>query len=42
MDYPYQYQLDEVRTQDNLPYSAEEKRAFFESIAKDVFRLDIG
>lgn len=41
MDYPYQYQLDEVRTQDNLPYSAGEKKAFFESIAKDVFRLDI-
>jgi 5-carboxyvanillate decarboxylase len=41
MDYPYQYQLDEVRTQDNLPYSAQEKKAFFESIAKDVFRLDI-
>jgi 5-carboxyvanillate decarboxylase len=40
MDYPYQYQADEVRTQDALPYSAAEKKAFFETIARDVFKLD--
>lgn len=40
MDYPYQYQADEVRAQDALPYSAEEKKAFFETIAKDVFKID--
>jgi 5-carboxyvanillate decarboxylase len=40
MDYPYQYQADEVRTQDALPYSLHEKKAFFETIARDVFKLD--
>ncbi|OZD18194.1 amidohydrolase [Rhodococcus sp. 06-156-3C] len=41
MDYPYQFVPDEVKTQDALPISQSEKRAFFESIAVDVFGLNI-
>lgn len=40
MDYPYQVSAEEVQTQDALRYSASEKKDFFESIARDVFRVD--
>jgi 5-carboxyvanillate decarboxylase len=39
MDYPYQYVLDEVRTQDSLPVSDADKRKFYQTIAEQVFRL---
>ena len=39
MDYPYQFVADEVRTQDELPISTRERKAFFETIATDVFGL---
>ncbi|MER7797505.1 amidohydrolase family protein [Microbacterium sp. NPDC096154] len=40
MDYPYNYEPDEVRMQDALPLSLPEKKAFFQDIALDVFDLD--
>lgn len=40
MDYPYNYEPDEVRMQDALPLSLEEKKAFFQDIAIEVFDLD--
>lgn len=39
MDYPYQFVVDEVRTQDRLPIGPGERKAFFETIAADVFDL---
>lgn len=41
MDYPYQYAADEVRLQDALPLNIIERRAFFETIATDLFGLHI-
>lgn len=41
MDYPYQFDVAEVVEQDNLPLSGAEKKAFFEDIARDVFRLEV-
>lgn len=40
MDYPYNYDPDEVRMQDDLPLETAEKKAFFQDIAVDVFDLD--
>jgi len=40
MDYPYQYEPDEVAAMDALPMSDYEKQRFFEGIATDVFGLD--
>jgi|SRR5690625_1234211 len=39
MDYPYQYELEEVVEQDNLPIPLEEKKDFFENTARKVFNL---
>jgi 5-carboxyvanillate decarboxylase len=39
MDYPYQYVLDEVRTQDSLPISGADKKKFYQTTAEQVFRL---
>jgi len=39
MDYPYQVIADEVREQDNLPISFEDKRKFFQLNAESVFSL---
>jgi 2,3-dihydroxybenzoate decarboxylase len=39
MDYPYQFLPDEVKMSDALPISAEELRAFYETIATRVFKL---
>ncbi|MFD2416738.1 amidohydrolase family protein [Amycolatopsis pigmentata] len=39
MDYPYEYEADEVVTQDALPLSAEEKKAFFQTNAERLFHL---
>jgi 2,3-dihydroxybenzoate decarboxylase len=39
MDYPYQYEPDEVRAQDELAFTAAEKRAFFQANAERVFNL---
>lgn len=39
MDYPYQYELDEVVEQDNLPMPLKEKKDFYENTARKVFKL---
>jgi len=39
MDYPYQYVADEVRMQDNLPISFEDKRCYFQTNAERVFNI---
>lgn len=39
MDYPYQFESAEVEEMDALPYPAEERRAFFQTIAEDVFGI---
>jgi 5-carboxyvanillate decarboxylase len=39
MDYPYQYEPAEVVIQDNLPVSAAELKAFFQTNAEQVFGL---
>lgn len=39
MDYPYQYQADEVAAQDAMTMSAEDKKAFFQTNAETVFGL---
>ena len=39
MDYPYQYVPEEVKVQDALPMSAEDKRKFFQSNAERLFSL---
>lgn len=39
MDYPYQFVADEVRIQDGLSVSLEEKRAFFQTNAERLFGL---
>jgi 2,3-dihydroxybenzoate decarboxylase len=39
MDYPYEYQADEVRWQDDLPLTAAEKKQFYQTNAETVFRL---
>ncbi|GAA0925967.1 amidohydrolase family protein [Pseudonocardia zijingensis] len=41
MDYPYQYEPDEVRHQDELPLDAAAKREFFEGIATRLFHLTV-
>lgn len=40
MDYPYQYIADEVREQDNLPISFEDKQKFFQLNAEKVFAIN--
>ena len=39
MDYPYQYQRDEVVAMDKMSMSAEDKRKFFQSNAEKVFKI---
>jgi 5-carboxyvanillate decarboxylase len=39
MDYPYQYEPDEVVAMDALPISDAEKKAFYQSNAEAVFKL---
>jgi 5-carboxyvanillate decarboxylase len=39
MDYPYQYDIDEVHYSDAFPISPAEKKMFFQSNAERVFRL---
>jgi 5-carboxyvanillate decarboxylase len=39
MDYPYQFEPDEVVAMDALPMSAEEKKAFYQTNAEKVFKL---
>ena len=39
MDYPYQYEVDEVSAQDAMTMSLEDKKAFFQSNAERVFGL---
>lgn len=39
MDYPYQYVPDEVRAQDAMAMSIEDKKAFFQTNAERVFNL---
>jgi 2,3-dihydroxybenzoate decarboxylase len=40
MDYPYNYEPAEVAMQEALPFTPEEKKAFFQDIAIGVFGLD--
>lgn len=42
MDYPYQYNVEEVAALDALPISVEDKAAFFEGNARRLFRLKDG
>jgi 2,3-dihydroxybenzoate decarboxylase len=39
MDYPYQYQPEEVAAQDAMTMSPQDKRAFFQTNAERVFGL---
>jgi 5-carboxyvanillate decarboxylase len=39
MDYPYQFDIDEVAASDNLPLSDNDKRKFFQVNAEHVFSL---
>ena len=39
MDYPYQYELDEVTATDNLPISKSNKKMLFQTNAEKVFAL---
>jgi 5-carboxyvanillate decarboxylase len=39
MDYPYEYVTDEVVAQDDLPISLDEKKAFFQTTAEQLFHL---
>jgi 2,3-dihydroxybenzoate decarboxylase len=39
MDYPYQYLPEEVTAHENLPITAQEKAALFQTNAERVFRL---
>ena len=39
MDYPYQYELDEVTATDNVPISEGEKKKLFQTNAERVFAL---
>jgi 2,3-dihydroxybenzoate decarboxylase len=39
MDYPYEYSVDEVRRQDDLPLTVAEKKQFFQLNAESVFHL---
>jgi len=42
MDYPYEYLIDEVRWQDDLPLTIAEKKQFYQTIAEEVFNLPKG
>ncbi|MBU0590267.1 MAG: amidohydrolase family protein [Gammaproteobacteria bacterium] len=39
MDYPYQYQADEVRAMDSMDMSVEDKTKFFQTNAERVFKI---
>jgi 5-carboxyvanillate decarboxylase len=39
MDYPYQYVPEEVTATEQLPLGADARKAFFQGIAEEVFRL---
>jgi 2,3-dihydroxybenzoate decarboxylase len=39
MDYPYEYSVDEVRWQDDLPLTVTEKKQFYQTNAETVFGL---
>jgi 5-carboxyvanillate decarboxylase len=39
MDYPYEYSVDEVRWQDDLPLTVAEKKQFYQTNAETVFGL---
>ncbi len=39
MDYPYQYDIEEVHAMDVLPISFEDKKKFFQTNAEHVFDL---
>ena len=39
MDYPYEYSIDEVRWQDDLPLTVAEKKQFYQTNAEAVFGL---
>ncbi|MGP4014256.1 amidohydrolase family protein [Saccharopolyspora sp. 5N708] len=41
MDYPYQYAPDEVRAQDGLSISLDERRQFFETTATELFGISL-
>jgi 5-carboxyvanillate decarboxylase len=39
MDYPYEYEADEVRAQDELSLSPDELKAFYQTNAEKLFNL---
>lgn len=39
MDYPYQYELDEVSAMDNMPLTQAQKQQFFQTNAERIFKL---
>ena len=39
MDYPWQFEADEVRAHDDLPLSVEERRALMQTNAERLFNL---
>jgi 5-carboxyvanillate decarboxylase len=41
MDYPYEYSVNEVRWQDDLPLTVAEKKQFYQTNAEDVFGLAV-
>jgi 2,3-dihydroxybenzoate decarboxylase len=41
MDYPYQYDIEEVHAMDALPISYDDKKAFFQTNAERVFNLAV-
>ncbi|MGT2564429.1 amidohydrolase family protein, partial [Streptococcus viridans] len=41
MDYPYEYEIDEVLTHDRLDVDAETKRMLFQTNAERVFGLNV-
>ena len=42
MDYPYQYEPDEVRAHDLLDIGIEDKKKLMQTNAERVFKLDFG
>jgi 5-carboxyvanillate decarboxylase len=40
MDYPYQHVIDEVIALDNMDMAPEAKKAFFQTNAERLFKID--
>jgi len=42
MDYPWQFEVDEVRAHDSLPLTLEQKKALMQNNAERLFNLPTG